>query len=91
MYRVLTLLSRLVHGLPIGTNLGLFHRLWMLVRGELLASRGAVIPGLSALGLRAAAVRRAWVALGQGVWTSAQRLGWWLAIVGEEGRGQPPT
>lgn len=91
VYRVLTLLSRLVHGLPIGTNLGLFHLLWMLVRGELLASRGAVIPGLSALGLRAAAVRRAWVALGQGVWTSAQLLGWWLALVREEGRWQPHT
>ena len=37
VYRVLTLLGRLVHRLPIGTNLGLFHCLWMLVRGELLA------------------------------------------------------
>ena len=91
VYRVLTLLGRLVHRLPIGTNLGLFHCLWMLVRGELLAARGAVIPGLSALGLRAAAVRRAWAALGQGAWTSAQLLGWWLAIVRDEGRWQAHT
>ena len=88
VYRVLTLLGRLVHRLPIGTNLGLFHLLWMLVRGELLASRGAVIPGVSALGLSAAAVHRAWAALGQGAWTSAQLLGWWLAIIREEGKWQ---
>ena len=91
VYRVLTLLTRLVHRLPIGTNLGLFHVLWMLVRGELLASRGAVLPGLNAIGLSAAAVRRGWAALGQGAWTSAQLLGWWLEIVRQEGHWQPHT
>ena len=91
VYRVLSLLGTLVGDLPIGTNLGLFHCLWMLVRGELLASRGAVIPGLSALGRRAAAVYRAWAALGQGAWTRAQLRRWWLAIGCEEGRWQPHT
>lgn len=91
VYRVLTLLCGLVRDLPIGTNLGLFHLFWMLVRGELLATRGAVIPGLRALGLSAGAVHRAWAALGQGVWTSSQVLGWWLAIVREEGHWQPHT
>ena len=51
VYRVTQLLSSLVEPLPIGTNLGLFHLLWMLVSGRLLESRGAVIPGLAALGL----------------------------------------
>jgi hypothetical protein len=48
VYRVTQLLSSLVKPLPIGTNLGLFHLLWMLVSGRLLESRGAVIPGLAA-------------------------------------------
>lgn len=91
VYRVLTLLCALVGALPIGANLGLLHFFWMLLRGELLVSRGAVIPGLSALGLSAAAVHRAWAALGQGAWTSAQLLGWWLAIVRTEGQWQAHT
>src|SRR5664279_2031653 len=50
VYRMLTLLCSLVLPLPIGTNLGMLHLLWMLVSGQLLATRGAVIPGLSACG-----------------------------------------
>ena len=66
VYRVMTLLSTLVVTLPVGTNLGVLHLLWMLVSGRLLAARGAVIPGLSESGLPDRAVRRAWAALGQG-------------------------
>ena len=40
VYRVVTLVSALVVDVPIGTNLGLLHLLWMLVSGRLLASRG---------------------------------------------------
>ncbi len=61
---MLTLLCTLVVALPVGTNLGLLHLLWMLVSGRLLAARGAVIPGLDACGLARGAVRRAWAALG---------------------------
>src|SRR5258707_13912768 len=68
--RMLTLLCALVVSLPVGTNLGLLHLLWMLVSGRLLATRGAVIPGLDACDLSRRAVRRAWAALGQGAWTS---------------------
>jgi hypothetical protein len=85
---MLTLLSTLVVRVPVGTNLGLLHLLWMLVSGQLLASRGAVIPGLSGCGLSARAVRRAWAALGQGDWTSAQLLTRWRAVVAAEGRWQ---
>ncbi len=60
VYRMLTLVSTLVVTVPVGTNLGLVHLLWMLVSGQLLATRGAVIPGLSACGLSRRAVRRAW-------------------------------
>jgi hypothetical protein len=91
VYRMMTLLCALVRALPIGTNLGLLHLLWMLVSGQLLAARGAVIPGLSACGLSDRAIRRAWAALGQGDWTSQQLLARWAATVVGEGRWQPHT
>ena len=58
VYRVLTLVSALVVDVPIGTNLGLLHLFWMLLCGQLLLSRGALFPGLSAVGLSEGAVRR---------------------------------
>ena len=64
--RMLTLLCALVVTLPVGTNLGLLHVLWMLVSGQLLATRGAVIPGLDACGLSRRAVRRAAGGTGHG-------------------------
>ncbi len=72
VYRVLGLVCAIVATVPIGTNMGLVWVFWMLVSGRLLATRGAVIPGLSLLGLEAPAVRRAWVALGQGSWPSSR-------------------
>ena len=51
VYRVLSLVCAVVVGVPIGTNLGLLHLCWMLLSGGLLGSRGALFPGLSALGL----------------------------------------
>jgi hypothetical protein len=89
VYRLVRLLCRLVRPVPVGTNLGLLHLLWMLVSGQLLATRGAVIPGLSACGLSARAVRRAWAALGRGNWSSAALLARWSALVRAEGRWQP--
>jgi hypothetical protein len=85
VYRTLEVLCAVVAATPIGTNLGLVHLLWMLVSGQLLASRGAVIPGLSAAGLSEPAVRRAWAALGQGEWTSAGLLQAWRRQVEAEG------
>lgn len=85
VYRVLGLLCGLVAGVALGTNLGLVCVLWMLVSGRLLGTRGAVIPGLSATGLGEAAVRRAWAALGQGSWSSAELLGQWQGLVVGEG------
>ena len=51
VYRMHGLLARVVQRVPVGTNLGLLHLLWRLRSGRLLLSRGAVIPGLAALGL----------------------------------------
>jgi hypothetical protein len=89
VYRMLTLLCSLVVACPIGTNLGLVHLLWTLASGRLLASRGAVVPGLSECGLSARATRRAWATLGQGHWTSEHLLTRWAAMLAEEGRWQP--
>lgn len=89
VYRVMTLLCEIVTPLPIGTNLGLLHLLWMLLSGSLLNSRGAIIPGLSAVGLSVAAVRRAWAALGQGSWTVERLLERFAAVVKAEGHWQP--
>src|SRR3954466_426088 len=89
VYRVLTLVSALVVDIPIGTNLGLLHLFWMLLCGKLLLSRGAIFPGLSAVGLPAGAVRRAWIALGQGSWTSDRLVTSWAQVVEAEGFWQP--
>jgi hypothetical protein len=84
VYRMNAVLSRVVQHVPVGTNLGLFHLLWMLLSGRLLLSRGAVIPGLAALGLAEEAVRRAWAALAYGKWQAAQLLEAWTHLVREE-------
>ena len=89
VYRMVTLLCRVVVSLPVGTNLGMLHLLWMLVSGHLLATRGAVIPGLRACGLADRAVRRAWAPLGQGNWTIEGLLAQWRTLVAAEGRWQP--
>ena len=43
VYQVMTILCALVAPVPIGTNLGLLHVLWLLVSGRLLTSRGAIL------------------------------------------------
>src|SRR5215212_6393690 len=89
VYRVLTLVSALVVDVPIGTNLGLLHLFWMLLSGKALLTRGAIIPGLSAVGLSEGAVRRAWAALGHGSWTSDRLARSWARVVEAEGFWQP--
>jgi len=84
LYRIKSVLSRVVDGVPLGTNLGLFPLLWMLLSGRLLQSRGAVIPGLADLGLAADAVRRCWAALAYGKWQAQQLLRAWEQLIREE-------
>lgn len=91
VYRVARALCALVVGVPLGTNWGLVLVLWMLLTGRLLATRGAVIPALNALGLPPAGVRRSWAALGQGAWTVDRLLANWGAWVAQEGAWQPHT
>ena len=51
--------------------------MWMLVRGTLLSTRGAIIPGLESIGLSKEAVRRAWTAFKNGVWSITFLLHIW--------------
>ena len=71
VYRINALLSSLLHSLPIGTNLALFHMIWTLLSGRLLASRGALTPALDDAGLPKEAVRRSLAALAYGHWEIA--------------------
>ncbi len=48
---MMRVLVALVIELPIGANLGLLRVLWALVRGQLLVTRGALIPALANIGL----------------------------------------
>ena len=82
------MLSQVVVDLPIGTNLGLLHMLWMLVSGQLLFSRGAIFPALQRLGLPRAAVQRAWAAFAGGSWQIADLLERWQSLVEAEGLWQ---
>jgi hypothetical protein len=67
--------------LPIGTNLGLVHLLWMLVSGALLPERGAIFPGLQRIGLSVEAVRRAWTSFRGGKWRIQDLLTVWQRYV----------
>jgi len=89
VFRMLTLIREPVEPLPVGTNLGMPHLLWMLVSGRLLEGRGAVIPGLSACGLPERAVRPAWTARGQGDWAIGPLLARWQTQAA--GQWQPKT
>ncbi len=77
----IAVLDTLLEELPIGTNLGLLHFMWMLISGGLLPSRGAVIPALQATGLSDEETRRAWAAFEQGAWDIPQLLEGWRDYV----------
>jgi len=81
-------LAMVVEKLPIGTNLALLQFYWMLVSGELLASRGALFPALQAMGLEEAEVRRSWAAFRYGAWDIESMLRTWREHVESEGQWQ---
>jgi hypothetical protein len=74
-------LSQLTENLPVGTNLGLLHFLWMLVSGALLASRGALFPALKSAGLSDGETRRAWGAFRSGQWSIRELVRVWRTYV----------
>lgn len=70
-------LTAIVTDLPIGTNLGMLHFMWMLVSGSLLPHRGALFPALQSTGISERAVRRAWTAFRGGVWQISELMVAW--------------
>jgi len=74
--------------LPIGTNLGLLHFLWMQISGSLLPSRGALFPALQVIGLQSASTRRAWAAFRYGAWQIDDLLTAWEDYVIGQGQWQ---
>jgi hypothetical protein len=80
----LKVLSSVTEKLPIGTNLGLLHVLWMLVSGALLMSRGAVMPALKSIGLSDQATRRGWAAFWKGQWQIKALIEHWRGYVKEQ-------
>ena len=89
VYRIAALLTQLLAGVPVGTNLGLFHLLFALLSGRFLPSRGAVFPALDALGLAPDAVRRAEAALRDGKWKTQDLLARLQTLVQAEGQFMP--
>jgi hypothetical protein len=78
-------LAQVVVDLPIGTNLGLLLFGWMLVSGQLLATRGAIFPALQRTGLTDTASRRVWAAFAKGAWQISTLLRRWQNQVEQEG------
>jgi len=70
-------LAQVVKDVPVGTNQGLLLFMWMLVSGQLLASRGAIFPGLKRTGLSDAESRRVWTAFAKGRWQIEALLKVW--------------
>src|SRR3954470_17999206 len=89
VYRMTALLSTLLRHVPLGTNLALFHLLWTLLSGRLLATRGALMPALTDAGLAPDAARRAWAALAYGRWHIAALVDAFHAQATREGRWRP--
>lgn len=77
MNHTISILNELLTGLPIGTNLAMLHVFWALLSGQLLNSRGALFPALKAIGLEADEIRRAWTAVGNGVWQIGSLIELW--------------
>ncbi|MCZ7568884.1 MAG: hypothetical protein M5U01_09900 [Ardenticatenaceae bacterium] len=83
------MLEEVVQPVGVGTNLGLVHRLWTIMSGAFLVSRGALFPALQRAGFSAEQSRRAGQALRQGVWSIAPLLAAFRARVEREGVWQP--
>jgi hypothetical protein len=77
MNHIISVLDELLVDLPIGTNVAMIHTFWALLSGQLLNSRGALFPALTAIGLEDDEVRRAWTAVSKGVWQTNPLLKQW--------------
>lgn len=87
--KTLELTQLIVMNQPIGTNLGLYYGLLTLQGGHLLASRGALIPALTAAGLDRQTTKRTWQALAHGGWQGNDLLARLVTQVQAEARWRP--
>lgn len=85
VYRIQSLLEKIVAHVPIGTNLGLLHLFLTLLTGRLLPSRGALFPALSDFGLEPGALRRAEAGLCYGHFLLDTLVANWTQAVLQEG------
>jgi len=85
----MSVLIAIVVNLPVGTNLGMLHFLWMLISGSLLTNRGAIFPSLQAIGLSEKAVRRSWTAFHSGMWQIGELMVVWTKYMEEQQQWQP--
>ena len=86
VYRICALLEQILTGVPLGTNLCLFHLFFTLLSGRFLPARGAVCAALADFGLPKEAVRRAEAALCYGRFRTEALLKNWQRVVLKEGR-----
>jgi len=89
VYRIQTLLEKILANVPVGTNLGLLHLFLTILSGRLLPSRGALFPALHDLGLEPAAVRRAEAAVRCGCFQLDTLVHNWHQAVITEARLRP--
>lgn len=82
--RTVQAIGFIVQTVPLGTNIGLAHLLWVMVNGSFLHSRGAIFAALGRCGLGMACVRRSWCALRYGVWDVNELLDSWQIYVASE-------
>jgi hypothetical protein len=83
------MVANIVRDIGIGTNLAIWHVLMTVMSGRLLASRGAIIPALSAGGLDKPATLRAWSGAAYGSWQTETLLKRLNQAVQAEGQWQP--
>ena len=81
VYRMMAALSAVVIKAHVGTNLGLLHVLWAMVSGQMLPSRGALLPALKSSGLSDEEVCHAWQASRNGAWQINELIGGHVAWV----------
>jgi len=85
-YGISSLLCQILLGVPVGTNLGLFHLFCALLSGRFLTYRGAITPSLADLGLSEDAIRRSAAALANGRWKTGNLVTAWHKAVLEQGQ-----
>jgi hypothetical protein len=85
----MSVLIAIVANLPVGTNLGMLHFLWMLVSGSLLPHRGAIFPALQSTGIGKQAIRRSWAAFRGGMWQISELMVEWNNYMRTQQQWQP--